>query len=147
MKKFYLIKDDFGRAGTWYIDGGVANYGPYWENISGGRMPKRESDNIVKVVEAEDWEDLNWKETYLGNFERDLREGWLSPTGEFVQADYRYHEDVAEFIIGKTSTELENQGWVKLSSAFDKGFYTKKDRLTSYQKTWLNKNEFNTEYF
>lgn len=141
MKKFYLINNEHA-AGSWYLDGGVRFERPCWENSVGGFMFKSNEDIIAQEAEAEDWYDLDWKVTYLGNFKRDLREGWLSPMGEFVQADYRYHEDVAEMIIRKSSIELEDSGWIKMSTAFDNGYYSTKGRLTTHQKTWLNKNNF-----
>ena len=104
--KFYLLEGNFkGQPGTWYVHGGInPKYGEYWQNICGGRMPKHKNDVIIKEVEAEDWDDLNWKETYLGHLYRDLTEGWLSPTGEFVQAGYMQHEDVADFILKKVQS-------------------------------------------
>ncbi|MFW6129597.1 MAG: hypothetical protein ACOC56_00345 [Atribacterota bacterium] len=40
---------------------------------------------------------------------------WLSPSGELFRIGYFEHEIFAEEVVKKSSTELENSGWLRIS--------------------------------
>lgn len=90
-----------------------------------------------KIVEAESFFDLD--HSYL--LDSDSEYGWISPEGQFYGCDYHCHEDVAQYIFGVPSNELEEMGWVKIYSDIfmkRKAWYCDKFP-TEYQKATLEK--------
>lgn len=82
-------------------------------NYSGGHMSGVNCEN-AEIVEAEDWDQLDWKGTVLYDNSQ-YKTGWISPHGEFYGCDYRCHYMCALMVIKKKDTELEEQGYIKIT--------------------------------
>ena len=66
---------------------------------------------------------------------KESNEGWISPSGEFFGCDFYYHRTIAEKYLKSSEEELENKGWIKLTSAVGPLCVGKK--ITNYQKSVL----------
>lgn len=112
MKRFVLE--------TYKNDDGTFEYNGWWEyedgylyNRVGGRHKANPNDEMwkySKVVEANDWTDLDW--SYL--IDNSLLLGWISPDGRFYGCKYEDHAKVAELYFKKSEKQLEKEGWVKV---------------------------------
>lgn len=49
--------------------------------------------------------------------DKDSDNGWISPSGEFFGCEFYYHRTIAEKYLKSTEQKLENNGWIKLTSA------------------------------
>ena len=163
MTKFFRVTfehytqygDNPLRHAGWYqkIDSPYRE-GKVWKNLNGGMCPVSEGDIVHEEVEVESINDLDWTKTGYGpeHMEKDPYNGWLSPTGKFVQSSYEGHEDTAELIIQESSTKLEEKGWVRLQKGGyiepDKAFVHKsKDYITRKQYEYMLKHELLKDQF
>lgn len=67
----------------------------------------------METAEAEDLSELNWYGTEV--YDNKYITGWLSPSGKFFGCDYRRHNAQAKYVHGKYESDIENEGWVKIS--------------------------------
>ena len=81
----------------------------------------------METATAEDFCDLNWYGTEVYN--NSYKTGWLSPNGKFYGCDYRMHSSQARYVHGKSESDLENEGWVKISYRI----YYNKDKTRSLE--------------
>lgn len=66
-------------------------------------------------VEVNSEEELSWENTAL--CDKQYRTGWLSPSGKFYGCLPYYHTHQARMIHDKEESELEEDGWVKITNA------------------------------
>ena len=67
----------------------------------------------METAVGEDFSDLNWYGTEV--YDNKYKTGWLSPDGKFYGCDYRNHSTQAKFVHKKYESDLEEDGWVKIS--------------------------------
>lgn len=112
----------------------------HWENILGGRCPKRPNDRILETstVTEFDFEALDWSRS--GYVKKEGDHCWLSPEGAPTFCDYAEHDVVARYILKQTPDALTSEGWIRVNGKGCKGRMTfscpKKDP-TPAQKAWL----------
>lgn len=104
-----LVQLESWSAPYWMID-----RGRYWENVSGGRSPKSDTDKVFERSEIEDFDfpALDWTKTGYNKPKGEC--GWLSPAGVFYGCDYHEHDMLAYLVIKKPVSELEEEGWVRV---------------------------------
>ena len=86
-------------------------------NYSGGHMTGVNCEN-AEIVEADDWNCLDWNGTVL--LDDSYKTGWVAPNGEFYGCDYRCHYMCALMVLKKKDTELEEQGYIKVTKDLSK---------------------------
>lgn len=139
---------------TYKKDDGSFEYNGWWEyengylyNRVGGHHradPDDEMWKYSKVVEAEDWDDLDY--SYLLNPNSDL--GWISPDGRFYGCSYSDHDAVAERVLKKTDALLESEGWIKVffdSWNRERKWYSEDLYITEAQRIQLEKLGFDID--
>jgi hypothetical protein len=143
-EKYYLvIRSDFPQSGAYWVKKTIERYGTCWQNPSGGRGPIDKDDQVVEIVEADSFEDLDWKKTCLYRPDEKSDYGWLDRSGNFFACDYEDHAIVACRIFGKYDQTLEAEGWVKLSTSYSDGWYHRGEvGITQEQGNWLTNNGF-----
>lgn len=82
-------------------------------NAVGGRMSFCDI-RFCEVATADNFSKLDWSGTAVFDNEKYLS-GWLSPKGEFWGCDYRHHDDLAYYVLGKQTYQLENEGYIKIT--------------------------------
>ena len=99
-----------------YQNGKIIECNGWWElengmcyNRAGGRHEYWPT-KFDKIVEAEDWKDLDY--SYL--IKPDSEYGWVSPDGHFYGCKYADHSFVASMYFKKSERQLENEGWIKI---------------------------------
>lgn len=136
MRKF-VLEADKKEDGTLRYNGWWEIEGTYAVNRCGGRH-HFEKGKYDKVVEAEDWDHLDY--SYL--IKPDSEFGWISPNGDWYGCNYRDHVPVAEFYLKKSERELEKSGWVKVyfdSWGRERHWFSDKDIITDKQKITLSR--------
>lgn len=113
FKTFVLVRQPFYKetVGNWYerLEGGRLG------NSSGGWM--LEGDCVIdQTVEAEDFEDLDWKVTALYRKNQDGLHGWLAPDGTFYACEYMAHDRVAWYLFKSPGDELAHAGWIRVQA-------------------------------
>lgn len=81
-------------------------------NRFGGRQTGLDLSNST-IVEAKDWQHLDWLGTSV--YDNAFTTGWLSPQGKFFGCSYSSHNSQAELVHGKPESQLEAEGWIKLT--------------------------------
>jgi hypothetical protein len=81
-------------------------------NMGLGQMTKLNLTN-KKIVEANDWKDLNWKGTKL--WDNTVKTGWLAPDGTFYGCKTELHITQAKIVHKKSESQLEQEGFVKIT--------------------------------
>ena len=91
----------------------------YWWELEGDRVynavggyHSANSYDKTNIVEAKDWEFLDWKGTEL--LDNKYKTGWIDRTGIFYGCSSESHSTQAEYIHHKTERELELLGWIKV---------------------------------
>lgn len=98
---------DKGTSSWWELRDGMLI------NRVGGRHSYREEyETILETVTAEDFEDLDWNNTYLNNPKENS--GWLAPDGTFYGCPSQAHDLCAYLLIKKETKELEDEGYVRI---------------------------------
>ena len=77
-------------------------------NMFGGKSSNCDIRNC-QIVDAEDFDKLNWAGTSIFN---NSRYGWLDREGKFYGCDYRHHDLQAKLVHGSSRAKLEKLGWV-----------------------------------
>ena len=67
----------------------------------------------LEIVEADDFDKLDWSGTSLLNNE--YLTGWLDKKGNFYGCDYRNHRDQAIFVHGLSERDIEEEQFIKIS--------------------------------
>ena len=67
----------------------------------------------METATGEDFCDLNWYGTEV--YDNNYKTGWLSPDGKFYGCDYSSHRAQAKYVHKKHESDLEDEGWVKIS--------------------------------
>lgn len=135
MNKSYQLKDSSKNA---FVK--IDNY--WWKlslttpldkatvyNYSGGHMSEIDCTK-KEIVEATDWEFLDWKGTVLYDDKFDT--GWLSPSGEFFGCDYRAHYMCALMVLRQEDKKLEEKGYIRITKSFEN------DKLSAQIPYFLN---------
>lgn len=82
-------------------------------NIYGGKNSLNDITNC-EIVEAKDFQNLNWKDTAVWDDKCKL--GWLDRDGNFFGCSYEYHEMQAYLVHHSTPRQLEKLGWIHIST-------------------------------
>ncbi len=98
-------------------------------NYSGGHMSEIDCTK-KEIVEAEDWEFLDWKGTVL--YDDHFNTGWLSPSGDFYGCDYRAHYMCALMVLRQDDKKLEEKGYIRITKSINK------DELSAQIPYFLN---------
>lgn len=69
--------------------------------------------------------------------------GWISPSGEFYGCGFFYHRTIAEKYLKSSEEELENKGWIKLTSV--SGPIANSRNITAAQKSVLLRKDYSEE--
>lgn len=108
------------------------------------------------IYEVEKYEDLPFKEYYISD---NYKTGWLDRNGRFYGCDYEEHSFVARMCFHKEESELEKEGWIKITkSCYGDSFFTNTEgtldyyyladwNMTAEQKNWLSLNGFKVPDF
>jgi len=138
-------RDDLNVALLKYHDNAyywVADRGDYWENWAGGRLPKGRRDDVRarQTIEnsREGWRALDWTQTGYAS-RPDAEYGWLAPDGTFYGCDYQGHASLAEFILKRDVSELENEKYVRVDGpgALGRNSFRVDGEITDAQRSWL----------
>jgi hypothetical protein len=87
----------------------------------------------LETTLARDYEELDHSKT--GLLKPDSVDGWLSPEGRFFGCDYYRHDAVAQLILKQTVTDLERQGWLRVT-----GYWIVSGRCaTAPQRNWASR--------
>jgi len=140
---YYLVKSAGWRVPGWFTRGEAPWGGEdVWENNVGGLMPVSDNDEILKEVEADYFEDLDWSGTYLDDPSQDA--GWLDRGGRFSGCESMLHDSAAELLHKSSTRELEDRGWVRICAAPGGGGaisgwmdWACRKRLSAEQRNWL----------
>lgn len=65
-----------------------------------------------EFFEADSWRDII-KQSFLKDRDKYIT-GWIAPDGEFFGCAPEDHDDLAEYVLEKTQSELEETGWLKV---------------------------------
>lgn len=118
------------------------NWGGGWNTLGS------ESDTILEVLEAKNWEVLEKlehreKTTYYQNLKKNstdksLKIGWLSPEGEMHYCDYQEHISYVHEILDSDVPTIEKLGWLHIRKMDDNTpFFTSDKRITIKQAITL----------
>lgn len=79
-----------------------------------GRCPVSCFD-ILEEAEADSFEDLDYKGTYLDPTGKEWKNnGWMDRDGHVYPCDWMNHDDVAYYYFKKTTSQLEAAGWIRV---------------------------------
>ena len=88
-------------------------------NRCGGHHSYTPNENDI-ICEVESWDDLDY--SFLLKDESPY--GWIDRNGRYYGCDYEDHDDIAEYVLKKTSRQLETEGWIKVYRSFRGGAET-----------------------
>lgn len=103
-----MFEDDKNETPCWYE---VADGKDYFINWAGGRLPIS-CLKVVRKAQANEFGDLDWSGTILDDSKQDA--GYLSREGRFYGCAPRMHISCASFVLKKTASELDDQGWAHI---------------------------------
>ncbi len=140
MCEFHLIDDEGER---WWVEADIhpTMDVPAYMNQAGGGRPRTGKENVLQVVHAEYWTELDWKLTSLMQPKSDA--GWLDRAGRFHGCGPEAHDMYATYVLKEHLRDLEDGGWVRVYGkraepqwmlGFRHGL-----RLTDEQRTWLSR--------
>lgn len=75
--------------------------------------------------------------------DKDSENGWISPSGEFFGCGFFYHRTIAEKYLKSYEEKLEDEGWIKLTSAA--GPLVSDRKITAAQKSVLIRKGYSEE--
>ena len=133
---------DGGEPPFWY-EMPEDKHADYLINLAGGHIPQQ-CLKILKTVQANDFQDLDWSGTLLDD--PNQASGYLSREGRFCGCPSHMHISCATYHLGKSARELEEQGWVHIygrpktdrDHEFDIAWSCSKT-LSAEQRNWLVK--------
>lgn len=104
------------------------------ENLCGGRFSSYAVKSEDKIVNAKDWESLDWKPILL---RPDSKYGYIAPDGRWYGCNYSDHNDLCRFVLGEETPE--ELGWVKVykGSYCDPEVYSRRKFFTDEQMNTL----------
>ena len=82
--------------------------------------------------------------------EKDSENGWISPSGEFFGCDFFYHKMIAEMYLHSSEYNLEEHGWIKLTSAAGplvKGFKITEEQLETLVRKGYTRDNLEDRYY
>lgn len=125
-----MTLEDKNHESSWYLfeDGKKINRVGGYNYIS-------ETDEVLEESEAEDFEDLDWTNTYLNNPNEES--GWVSPDGKFYGCKSMDHINCIELVCKLSMTEAEKLGWAHLY--YDNTYYCKRELTIEQARTLSEK--------
>lgn len=144
--RWQLVEEDgplnnvaFVQAEYWSKPVWVIDRGRYWEYVSGGRTPKRDSDKVTKTATMVEYDfpSLDWTGSLYDRPDSEC--GWLSPEGVFYGCEYEDHDNTAYLVIKKSVRDLENEGWARIDKKDGRFPYSFRGAYnpTPVQAAWL----------
>lgn len=142
---FLLLKAKYGeQMPCWYEKD--LDHNDHLNNMSGGFTVLNGEDQILQEIQANNFEDLDWKDTILDDPSQDA--GYLDRSGRFIGCSAYRHISCAKYRLNKTQDQLEKEGWVHIyGPPLDSGkqpadgsrTYICMRRLSAEQRNWLSK--------
>lgn len=149
--------EDVEEARTyWYVADAIDKYGvesmmPIVMNKLGGyHTHKPDADDVIGIIESEDWPTLKVWESYPMNA-TDFKTGWISPDGNTFKCSVYEHLDCSEAIAAqfygehtKTISDsfLLKCGWFKCSNKKYSGYH---HRMSDAQAQYFLDHNFRSE--
>lgn len=103
----------------------ISDDGTKLVNRCGGYHGYEPSEDDI-VCEVDGWGDLDY--SFL--VKNDSPYGWIDRNGKYYGCEYEDHEDIAEFVLHKTSRQLEAEGWIKVYRGYGR------ERETYIDEKW-----------
>lgn len=118
------------------------------ETYGGGHDYLVDSDIVLEILESKDWDVLDllrnrsktseYKELKANSTKKELKIGWLSPSGKMHYCEYHDHIAYVHVVLGKTVPELEEKGWIHVRKDSDgKPYFDVEKRITQEQAQTL----------
>lgn len=157
---FLLLKRHGGFVEWWNIDASSKQYldryrepnCPQIKLYNGGggwNELGKESDTILEVLEAKDWDVLEklehrqktstYKNLVKNSNRKELKCGWLEPNGKMHYCEYHDHISYVHVVLGTDVSEIEKHGWLHILKGDDGGSpsWYSKNRITQEQARTL----------
>lgn len=125
-----MTLEDKNHESSWYLYSDNKKI-----NRVGGYNFIRETDEVLEEVEAEDFEDLDWTNTFLNNPNEKC--GWVSPDGKFYGCKSMDHINCIELVCKLSMSQAEKLGWAHLY--YDKTYYCEKQLTIEQARTLSEK--------
>ena len=153
IKIFILIKRHNKQIEWWRIDqSSLEHLDQYCDpdcpeiklyNFSGGWNCISTSDTVLETVEGEDWDVIellkhrkktsSYKTLKRNSKKKELKCGWLSPSGEMHYCEYHDHISYVHEILGSDVPTIEKKGWVHVLRGEGEPYFYSKKRITQDQ--------------
>jgi hypothetical protein len=119
-------------------------------NSVGGWNCLRESDTVLEILDAKDWDVLeklkhrkkttSYQRLKENSTKKELKCGWLSPDGTMHYCEYHEHISYVHEVLGSDVPTIEKHGWLHIVKGDDGQppiFITHEKRITQDQARTL----------